>query len=86
VSIDTESLFGLPLQDPLPPGHPLDVIAVVKVLPDDGERPFIAVVSTASLSSWEALGMLTAARRTQEDDIAESFRSARPSDEDEGEG
>lgn len=61
--------------DPLPEGDmAIDAVAVITVMPGDGGKPYLALRSTKNLPSWTALGMLRAAFRTQDDDIAESFR------------
>jgi hypothetical protein len=66
-------IFGLEPSEPLPAGWtPLDAVAVVKALDEDGELAF-AVRSTVTLSDWECFALLRLAASVQEREIMEGF-------------
>lgn len=74
-------LLGLPVLD-LPEGFvALEATAVIKCLDEDGAVA-LTVRSTNSLSSWESLGMLRAAARTTEDELAAGFVDESEDDDD----
>lgn len=58
------------------PDHstPLEAVAVIKVLDKDGDLA-LAVRTTAGLTEWECVGMLTAALDAARKEITESFDS-----------
>lgn len=67
------TIYGLAVRSPPPAGSiPLEAVAVVKCLDGEGE-PFLQLVTTENLSSWEALGMLSAACRATEDELVANF-------------
>jgi hypothetical protein len=66
-------IFGLNPKNPLPEGWvPLEAAAVIKCLDEEG-NPALYLSHTENLSTWESLGMLTIARRTVEDELADGF-------------
>lgn len=74
-------IAGLEVLD-LPAGWtPLEASAVVKCLDEDGNVALF-LRATETLSSWESLGMLSAARRATEDEVAAMFEAEYPDDQD----
>jgi hypothetical protein len=66
-------IFGLEVDPPLPDRWtPLEAVAVVKCLDEDGEMA-LQVTATPALTRWESLGMLNAAVATQLEDLNRSF-------------
>ncbi len=66
-------IFGVETKQPLPDGWtPLEAVAVIKCLDEDGD-PTLYLAATEALSSWESLGMLTAARDAQAGDVQARF-------------
>lgn len=63
---------------------PLEAVAIIKCLDQNGQ-PTLVMETTDSLSSWEALGMLTAAARTMSDHLQDGFIEDFNEDEDGGE-
>ncbi|MBO0863449.1 MAG: hypothetical protein J2P16_00045 [Mycobacterium sp.] len=67
------TIFGLPLSRPWPQNWtPLEAVAVVKCLDDEGSLA-LNLMCTPGLTEWESVGMLTAARSVQLDDLDEAF-------------
>lgn len=65
-------IFGLETSDLPTNWTPLDAVAVVKCLNEDGELGFV-IRSTETLSSWESLGLLEVAAKTQINNILEDI-------------
>jgi hypothetical protein len=73
-------IFGLEPSAELPPNWtPLDAVAVVKCLDEDGSLSFV-IRSTKTLSDWECFGLLELAARSQANTIVHNIE-----DDDEGE-
>jgi hypothetical protein len=76
MSDTNNTIFGLEPKDELPEGStPVDAIAIVKYLDKDGDMS-LQLTSTRSLSSWEALGMATAAAASYKNDLVENFEES----------
>lgn len=65
-------MFGLSFDEIPDDAIPLEAIAVIKCLDQEGNT-MLYLRATEGLSSWESLGMLSIAKRTQEDSLAEGF-------------
>jgi hypothetical protein len=77
-------IFGLKTR-PLPTKWtPLDAVAVIKCLNEDGELGFV-IRSTKTLSSWESVGLLKVATESQINDILEDIEDEDLEDENDGE-
>lgn len=62
-------IFGLEPSSELPENWtPLDAVAVVKCLDEDGDLAFV-IRSTETLSNWECFGLLEMAAKCQANDI-----------------
>lgn len=68
------TIFGLETSNPdLPKGWvPLDAVAVVKCLDEDGNPSFV-IRSTKYLTDWEAYGLLEIAAKSQANEILENI-------------
>ena len=70
--MDDQAICGLTVR-PLPEGWtPLEAVAVVKCLDQDG-RTALVVRATDGLCTWDRIGMLRAAVVTNEADLAAEF-------------
>ena len=68
------AVFGVEVTDLVDGYVPLEVVVLVKALDDEGHVTLVVKYSP-DLSSVEALGMLTIARRTLEDNLAVDFEA-----------
>lgn len=67
------SIFDLDAACPLPDHWtPLEAVAVVKCLDEQGELGLF-LASTQGVSTWEVIGMLTAALDTNREDMGALF-------------
>jgi hypothetical protein len=59
---DNEKVLGMDLADPVPEGCvPLEAIVLVKMIDEEG-KPDIFMTATPGLTTWEGLGLVTAAQ------------------------
>lgn len=66
-------IFGLEPSHNLPENWtPIDAVAVVKCLNEDGELTFM-ISSTETLSDWECYGLLEIAAKSQENAILQNL-------------
>jgi hypothetical protein len=66
-------IFGLEPSCSLPENWtPLDAVAVIKCLDEDGDLTF-AIRSTETLSDWESFGLLEIAAKSQASDILKNL-------------
>lgn len=69
-----ESAFNIKVPD-LPDGYtPLEVVAIVKSLDEEGD-PVITIRTSDGIMEWEAVGMLIAAGDMARADLRESFQA-----------
>lgn len=61
-------IFGLETNNLPENWTPLDAVAIVKCLDEDGELGF-AIRNTKTLSTWESFGLLEIAAKRQANDI-----------------
>jgi hypothetical protein len=78
-------IFGLATATPELPARwtPLDAVAVVKCLDEDGDLAF-CVRATGTLSTWECYALLALAADVQRQEVVDSFESDDVDDGDAG--
>lgn len=75
-------IFGLEPADNLPENWtPLDAVAVVKCLDEDGDLTFF-ISATQTLSDWECFGLLELAARSQSDSVVKNLQASGEEDDD----
>ena len=69
-------IYGLEPSNPDLPKNwtPLEAVAVVKCLDEDGHLAFV-IRSTPTLSTWECYGLLDIAARSQANDILQNIEN-----------
>lgn len=69
------SVLNLELAGGLPEGWvPVDVVSVVKCLDEDGDTA-LCVRTSGTLSTWEIIGMLTAANDASREALQADFKA-----------
>lgn len=75
-------IFGLEPSDELPENWtPLDAVAVVKCLDENGDLSFV-IRSTKTLSDWECFGLLELAAKSQANQIVKNIEDDDDEEED----
>lgn len=70
------SVLKLELVGDIPEGWvPVDVVSVIKCLDDDGDTA-LCVRTSGTLSTWESVGMLTAANDSAREALQADFQAS----------